>query len=518
MGMFLRACWIAACWTLPTAMFALALLFRNPLCFKVRYLLLYLICQSAVFLAPRALRCIGEVSGPGRRLAHTFRAALILAAASLAVGQEVDYQLLRYRVLHSSADTLRQVGAYLVVGYRDFDEVRELVRLDAVAGVFITARNVRQRTLRQIQKDLQELQRIRRGHGLPPLIITADQEGGIVSRLSPPLPALPALSTLAGFGVGGNEGSMQQRVEAYAAFKARGLAALGVTANLGPVLDLRPTLKTRKGVDLYSSIHERAISSDPEQVARVAEIYSRALWRHGVRPTLKHFPGLGRVAQDTHLYSARLDTSISELERSDWLPFRRVSRAVPAMIMLGHVNLTRLDPAYPASSSRRVVNDLLRRRWGFGGMLITDDFCMIPAWRGLGGIGPSVVRSLRAGVDLVLVSADEQEVYPVLAELLRARQEGRLPPVEGAYARLLGQHLEQEVVTNGGEVRASLSGALTGAGRDDDAIFPGKSLTDPPGKEKHADQPRSRNLPQGLGPPHPGRQETADPGVRADQP
>ena len=87
-------------------------------------------------------------------------------------------------------------------------------------------------------------------------------------------------------------------------------------------------------------------------------------------------------------------------------------------------------------SSRLVVQGVLRERWGFSGLLITDDFCMIPAWRGLGGIGPSAVRALRAGVDLLLVTADEQQVFPVLEALMKARERGELPPADEAYARL----------------------------------------------------------------------------------
>ena len=430
--MFTRLLWNLFTWALPAGLLGMALLIRNPLCFKVRYLLLYLICQAAVFTVPGLLRRLGAGSGRWRRLGTALKAAVILAAASLAVGQELDYQLLRARVLGTSAQTLRQVGAHLVVGYRDLDELQELVRRDAVAGVFITARNVRGRPLVQVRQELDELQRIRRARGLPPLIVAADQEGGEVSRLTPPLPPMAALSSL----TEGDQGTLEQRVGAYAESKARWLSYLGVNVNLGPVVDLRRMLAASQGLDLYSRIWERAISGDPEEVSRVARVYSETLWAHGVRPTLKHFPGLGRVPQDTHLYTARLDTPLAELERSDWLPFRRVVGAVPALIMLGHVQLTALDPRYPVSSSRLVVQGVLRERWGFSGLLITDDFCMIPAWRGLGGIGPSAVRALRAGVDLLLVTADEQQVFPVLEALMKARERGELPPADEAYARL----------------------------------------------------------------------------------
>ena len=428
----LKLIWNALTWVGPPALLWLGLDLHNPLHYKLRYLLLYLICQVTIFAAPAALRSIGRTRWRWLRLARAARAALMLAAASLAVGMEVDYQLLRLRVLHTPADKLRQVGAHLVVGYRDLDELRELVRKDAVAGVFITARNVRGRELVQVRQELVELQEIRRARGLPPLMVAADQEGGEVQRLTPPLPAMVALSSL----IRGDPETLDRRVEAYARHKARWLRHLGVNVNLGPVVDLRREHNGAR-VDLHSRISERAISDDPETVARVAGVYSRTLSHHGVRATLKHFPGLGRVPADTHLFAAGLDLSVDALEASDWLPFRRVAAASPALIMLGHVQLTALDARYPASSSRKVVRHL-RRSWGFGGLLITDDFCMLPAWRGLGGLGQSAARAVGAGVDLVLVSYDEQRIYPVLDALLKARERGELPPAEQAYARLWG--------------------------------------------------------------------------------
>ena len=417
-------------WVLPPALLWLGMDLHNPFHYKLRYLLLYLICQVTVFAAPSALRSICRARWRWLRLARAVRAATLLGAASMAVGLEADYQLLRLGVLNTPASTLRQVGAHLVVGYRDLEELRELVRRDAVAGVFITARNVRGRGLERVRRDLQELQALRSARGLPPLIVAADQEGGEVQRLSPPLPVMAALSSL----TLGDPATLDHRVAAYAEHKARWLRHLGVNVNLGPVVDLRRPHGGAR-VDLHSRISERAISADPETVAQVAGVYSRTLSRHGVRATLKHFPGLGRVAADTHLFAAGLDLSVSTLERSDWLPFRRVATMSPALIMLGHVQLTALDHRYPASSSREVVQ-YLRRAWGFEGLLITDDFCMLPAWRGLGGVGPSAARAVSAGVDLVLVSYDEQQVYLVLDALLKARERGTMPPAAQAYARL----------------------------------------------------------------------------------
>jgi len=151
-------------------------------------------------------------------------------------------------------------------------------------------------------------------------------------------------------------------------------------------------------VDLYSKISTRAIARRPEAVTRVAQIYSEALGRHGVRATLKHFPGLGRVSADTHFFTASLEAPLTELAAQDWRPFRAVSRQTDAWIMLGHVRLPALDRRHLVSSSRTVVDGLLRRRWGYQGVLITDDFCMGPVWQGAGGLcGRAGQRAQRGG-------------------------------------------------------------------------------------------------------------------------
>ena len=82
---------------------------------------------------------------------------------------------------------VRRLGAHFVVGFTDYDEVRQLSRAGAIGGVFFTARNVRDKNISEVQQMITTLQAERKSFGLPQLIIVCDQEGGIVTRLSPPL-------------------------------------------------------------------------------------------------------------------------------------------------------------------------------------------------------------------------------------------------------------------------------------------------------------------------------------------
>ena len=106
----------------------------------------------------------------------------------------------------------------------------------------------------------------------------------------------------------------------------RELAALGITLNFAPVVDLLRT-QSRNRFDFNSLISRRAISGDPSVTADVALAYVHGLEESGVEATVKHFPGLGRVRDDTHHFRANLDTPLTELETSDWVPFQKTSRA-----------------------------------------------------------------------------------------------------------------------------------------------------------------------------------------------
>src|SRR5262249_50281298 len=97
--------------------------------------------------------------------------------------------------------------------------------------------------------------------------------------------------------------------------------------------------------------------------------YCSRLLAYGIYCTLKHFPGLGRVFGDTHRRAADLETSPDQLEATDWLPFRALMCCSGSLVMLGHARLSSLDPDHPASYSRTVVGELIRRDWAYDGVL-----------------------------------------------------------------------------------------------------------------------------------------------------
>lgn len=207
------------------------------------------------------------------------------------LGAHLSFEIRKRNVLQTETAEAVRLGRHFIVGYTSFAEVATLAEKGLVAGVYVTRHNVAGRTAAEVTAEIAALQQRRHAAGLPPLIVAADQEGGIVSHLAPPLTRLPALSTLAAL-------EPERRTEAaerYGRIHGQELAGIGVTLNFAPVLDLRPPVR-RNRMDFNTLIGQRAISSDPASVSATALPYVRGLAASGVGAVVKHFPGLGRVS------------------------------------------------------------------------------------------------------------------------------------------------------------------------------------------------------------------------------
>ena len=383
----------------------------------------------------------GELAGIGallacgvwRRGGAAGKALVLLwCLAPLAMLSAVTiFHLRKHAVLHAEGPRAQELGRHFIVGYSSFDEIAALAGKGLIAGIYVTRHNIEGRTADALRSEISQLQAIRSARGLPPLIVAADQEGGIVSHLSPPLTAMAVLATLAAL----PPAERLVKAEAFGRTQGRELAALGITLNFSPVVDLLRTAAPNP-LDFNSLISRRAISGDPEVVSDIAMAYARGLEANGVEATVKHFPGLGRVRADTHHFRADLATPVAELEATDWMPFRQVLARSSAYLMVGHVAVTAVDSNRAASHSRRVINDLIRKKWGYQGIIITDDLVMGPIYEH--GVCTAVVEALNAGVDLLLVAYDGLQFYRMYDCALSASTGGRLDEtmLQNSLARL----------------------------------------------------------------------------------
>jgi beta-N-acetylhexosaminidase len=217
--------------------------------------------------------------------------------------------------------------------------------------------------------------------------VLIDQEGGRVARLKPPYwPAYPPARAIAA--LGGSRAEEAARLGAR--LIADDLAALGITVDCMPVLDL-----PQAGADPV--IGDRAYGEAPAQVAALGAAVCDGLLAGGVLPVVKHIPGHGRAAVDSHHALPRVEAPLARLAAHDFAPFRALA-AMP-WAMTAHILYTAIDADHPATLSARLIGEVIRAKIGFDGVLLSDDLSMasLP-----GGMSERARGALAAGCDLVL--------------------------------------------------------------------------------------------------------------------
>ncbi|MGZ9230015.1 MAG: glycoside hydrolase family 3 protein [Candidatus Limnocylindrales bacterium] len=254
---------------------------------------------------------------------------------------------------------------------------------------------------------------MRRGGSDPlPFLVAADQEGGQLQALgdqTTPFAGNMALGAV-------DDEDLAERVGAAIAREAR---AMGINVVYGPVLDLASEpANTALGV--------RSFGDDPAAVARLGAAMIRGLQGAGVAATIKHFPGLGEVRQDTHFGLGVVDSDRHRLESKTLVPFRAGIAAGARLAMSAHIAVPALtgDPTLPATLSGEVMDGLLRGELGFGGVTISDALDMRALAQGTEQ-GPQIEAAMRAGVDLLLCAADPEAQGRIEVALLSAVDAGR---------------------------------------------------------------------------------------------
>ena len=246
--------------------------------------------------------------------------------------------------------------------------------------------------------------------GIVPFI-SADQEGGSVLRIREgALQFSGAMAVAAGaseetaFALGKNCGEL--------------LRAHGVNVNLAPVADVNSE-------PLNPVIGTRSFGDDPEAVGRFAAAVAKGMAAGGVLPVIKHYPGHGSVKSDSHLKLPFNDSPLSYLEENDFSPFVHAFRDGAEALMSCHVVFTAIDPERPATLSTLILTELLRKKQGFEGIVVTD--CMeMKAIAADYSMAEAAVMTVEAGADILCVSHSLDAVKEAAEGILRAVESGRL--------------------------------------------------------------------------------------------
>ncbi|MCP5498065.1 MAG: glycoside hydrolase family 3 protein [Leptospiraceae bacterium] len=398
-------------------LFIFTLQLKSPLFFKIRGFDLILSLPGSFFLCFLLLKKFKNNSNPSL-FYKAIPLFILLNATTFFLGlySEIKFTYYRYIVEHTNPEIVQKYAKHILLGYSSEEVIEEHIRKGRLGGVFISQRNVEGKNTTDLQKLFSKWKSEYCKSGAGSLILAADQEGGIVSRLSPPLEDIPNPGMV--YKTGGKEALAK-----YAAKKAKDIKNLGLNMNLSPVVDLEERPKETR-MDLHTQIWLRAISSDQEVVSEVATMYAGILRKDGIYPVLKHFPGLARIKKDTHFFTAELDESKEILQKTDWLPFIQIPKTVDTGIMIGFIIVNTLDSELAAPFSHKVM-DYIRQENGFQGLLLTDDYSMGPAFYHKKDISELASLSLSAGIDLILVTYDPRLYYPLLYGLIQKEKNGK---------------------------------------------------------------------------------------------
>lgn len=226
----------------------------------------------------------------------------------------------------------------------------------------------------------------------PQCRLAVDHEGGRVVRFPEALPPLAAPRL---FG----EGKDPEKMRVAAKTAAEALKDWGFDLNLAPVVDvLTPTSHPR--------MVDRCFGSTPEIVSEMAEAFIRGMREGGIQTCAKHFPGTGPAELDPHETGPKVHLTRDQMEKF-LLPFRRAIAAGVDTVMINHILYPHLDPAGPATLSRKIITGLLRDEFKYTREILSDDLEM-GAIQEAYGIEDAVRRAHDAGCTLLLVCKEPE--------------------------------------------------------------------------------------------------------------
>lgn len=331
-----------------------------------------------------------------------------------------------YTIMRDMSDEER-VGQLIMAGCSDRSTALSAVENYHLGGLVLFARDFKNDTVASETAANQAYQ----DRAKIPLIISADEEGGTVCRVSyyTQYRSSYFLSPRAMYARAGMDG-----IRSEAAEKAKLLLSLGVNMNLAPVADI--------STDPNDFIYERSLGQSPEITGEFIKTVVGVNREEGIASCLKHFPGYGS-ASDTHTGIAYDGRSLDDFITKDFVPFKAGIDSGAGAVMVAHIICSGIDPDAPACLSKE-THKLLRQNLGFTGVCVTDDLGMGAITQYTGGYNAAVTAIL-AGNDILAVAGDYITPYKAVLESV---QNGTIPRhmLDGACMRVLMYKLDNGII------------------------------------------------------------------------
>ncbi len=308
----------------------------------------------------------------------------------------------------------QSAGQRLMAGFDGTElnaELKFLINALKLGGIILFSRNLIDPG--QIKDLCLSMQSYARSCGQPPLFIAIDQEGGRVARLREPFTQFPGNSKMKG----------PEDAVYFAKTTAKEFLEVGINMNLAPVLDVAP-----EGIN--SVMAGRAFGPDPGWVSEQGKVVIEHLQAENIMAVAKHFPGIGRTVLDSHFELPDLDIDVDAMQGFDLFPFKTAISHDVAGIMLSHIRYTGIDPDWPASLSKTIADDLLRKQMGYDGVVMTDDLDMGAIEKHY-DLKTAIQQILSADIDMPLICHAGPNIENAFKEILDVQRRSQTMKAKG---------------------------------------------------------------------------------------
>lgn len=325
-------------------------------------------------------------------------------------------------------DAKENLGELFISGFNGFELAPETIKFLSeakIGGTILFSHNYQNPgQIAELTNQIQETS------ATLPLWICVDQEGGRVQRFKKPFTKIPDAATI------GNYDSPKATFE-IAEIIGRELKAVGVNVNFCPVADIATNIRN-------PVIGPRSYGSTEEQVTKMVTAMVRGHLVSGVQPCVKHFPGHGDTSTDSHFALPKIDTPLEVLKEREFKPFIKAFKSRCSMVMTAHIINPKIDPKFPATLSKIVIQDILRKDLRFTKLVISDDMEM-KAITDHFGPEDAPRLALDAGCDL-LIYRSENATQLAYEALIKALEKGKLLPEVVLLAAQRSQLIKKEVL------------------------------------------------------------------------
>ena len=357
------------------------------------------------FVAATMIGALALTTGCGLHNPFTSKAEPVtyesVAQSELSPEQKVDKLVAKM----SDAD---KVGQLLMIGIHGTtlnDDAKFMLNEYRVGGIILFDRNMESKD--QVKTLITDINKAGKSAGLTPLFLGIDQEGGAVARMDDKLIKVPPAEEVGKMPV--------EQAVSLAKQSGAELKDLGFNINFAPVADLGLT-------------YGRSYSTSPDEVVRYAGAVGKAYDEAGLWYSYKHFPGIGKTDVDLHADTSIVPVSKETLLSEDtkvFIDLIKQSKPNTYTIMVSHAMYPQIDPDHPASLSKAIITDWLRKDIGYNGVVVTDDMDMGALAKHY-TFGDMAVQSILAGSDILLVCHEYEHMQAAYNGLMKAVKDGRI--------------------------------------------------------------------------------------------